>query len=241
MKVAICFMGLSDSRNHNGHKISFNESYTYLKNHLKNHDFDIYFHTWESNDQNHEIQKTNLLSILKPKSYLIQKPMFTNLPSIQFRIKSRWFSQQKVIQLYESYSKENNIEYDYVLISRFDCSFFNFFEFKDVKKNILYLSKWDYPHFFNGDLDYWFLGGPKIINQIKDIYSSLDKNFFKKRIFSNHIILRKYLLEKNIATRYVLKEHDDFKLTSRQYSKRTWYIKIVSYIVFVKEFINDRR
>ena len=103
------------------------------------------------------------------------------------------------------------------------------------------MSKWDYPHYFIGDLDYWLLGDPKAINCIKGIYSSLENDFFEKRIFSNHVILRKYLSKNNINVRNILREHDDFKLTSRQYSKRTWHLKVLDYLVFVKEFINGRR
>ena len=188
-----------------------------------------------------ENQESNLLSILKPKSFLIEEPMFTNLSSEKFRIKSRWYSQQKSIELFESYSAKNKINYDFVLISRFDCCFYSFIDLKKIQKNYLYLSKWNFPHYITGHLDYWFLGDPKVIISIKNIYSFLENDFFKNNIFSNHKILKIYLSKKSVKVKKILKEHNDFKLTSRQYSKRTWYIKIHEIIVFIKELLNGRK
>ena len=241
MKIAVCYSGLSDSLNHNGYLIDPNESYNSLKSHFEKFDIDIFFHTWESNYQNKEIQESNLINLLNPRSYIIQKPLFTDLPDVKFRTKNRWFSQKKTIELFESYSNNNNIKYDLVIVSRFDCSYYNFINLKKIKKDTLYLAKWIFPHNISGYLDYWSFGDPKTISNLKGIYSSLENEFFQKDIYSNHVILKKYLSHNNINVLNVLKEHKDFKLTSREYSKAKWYSRVFNFIIFIKELINDKK
>jgi len=204
MKIAICLHGnlgsiqrssdrnkLYLSKNINNKDNIIQESHKnyypieYGYNHLKkifidNYDCDIFFHCWNNNEED----KKKLLSLYKPKKYIIeeQKNFEINLADynlnekdlfdlkllsnisqkgynnlfnsrlnnnnnvndiikelniLGFRTTSRCYSMKQSLNLLDTYKKENNIEYDWLLICRFD-SFWNFPKHHGDSYNINY-------------------------------------------------------------------------------------------------------
>ena len=114
------------------------------KNLIKNNNVDIFFHTWDS------IYNKKVADLYKPKSFSIEKHLnfkinlkeysleFINfyeeiseqkyynqtpeqyIKNFIFRTKSRWHSQIKSLELMKKYKEENNINYDFIIQSRFD-------------------------------------------------------------------------------------------------------------------------
>ena len=73
-------------------------------------------------------------------------------------IKSRWYSHMKSVELKQKYEIENNITYDFILVSRFDNCFLAPFEFSTYENDCFYSASWEHPHCVTGFLDYWFVG-----------------------------------------------------------------------------------
>ena len=110
---------------------------------LDKYDVDVYLHSW-SVDFEKEI-----LELYKPKGHIIEKQEFFDIPAHvrgdspsqpnrRHNHYSRWRSTQKALNLV----KKSGIEYDYVLLSRYDIAFEKMIDFSSLDKNKIYCSKW---------------------------------------------------------------------------------------------------
>ena len=128
MKIALCLQGLSSGWNDKGNEVNFTKSYDYLKqNILDKNDVDIFIHTWnDDTDKMDEIKKIyNPVSSIFEKQIIFAEPIapkgaLSNETNKVHSIKSRWYSHMKSVELKQKYEIENNITYDFVLVSRFD-------------------------------------------------------------------------------------------------------------------------
>jgi hypothetical protein len=135
----------------------------FKRNLLSLHDVDIFFHTWSS-----EYNK-NISSLYNPKKSLIEKQIIidTNLNDYSldyiehydhvnnlnfknqspkkfyedfvFRTKSRWHSQITSLELLKEYKIKNNIDYNFVVQSRFDLILKNRLALENLNNNIVHL------------------------------------------------------------------------------------------------------
>ena len=134
MKIAVCFFG---------HLRTFKRCAPYIKYNLLNHyDCDLFMHTWS--EYNHKtktwhnnkyikgiVTKEKILSVYKDiKDIIIEKQIVEDMGNITvtsdnkiislFGIKSMYHSMQTSYTLCEQYAKNNNIEYDFILMIRPD-------------------------------------------------------------------------------------------------------------------------
>tara|TARA_Y100000996_G_scaffold187540_1_gene146568 strand:- start:12928 stop:13782 length:855 start_codon:yes stop_codon:yes gene_type:complete len=58
-----------------------------------------------------------------------------------FRGQSRWYSSNRSVQLMKEYSTKNQVNYDFVLVSRIDCLFENHEDLNNLNSNNFYASK----------------------------------------------------------------------------------------------------
>lgn len=183
MRIAFCLYGLSggDSerliayKTNGGNTIdnmvmSYNSYKKYIFEENKEFDFDIYFHTYHHNN----IQK--IVDLYKPKKYIVDeriklsnndlKNLSQKWRQASIASKSRWNSSYKVLKLID-----NNINYDYIMLLRFDITFLNEIHFNSLSLN-------------NGDviLTYctgrWLNGihpGKNMKNKDKFVYEDKDK------------------------------------------------------------------
>lgn len=211
MKIALCLNGLSHGKNDRGIQVSFSEASNMLnKNVLRKNDVDIFIHTWSENEkQNDHIEAT-----YKPTRSTYQKQiMFDDTFSKLHSTKSRWYSHMKSIQLKKEYESENNITYDFVLVSRFDNCFIKQFDFSNYRKGYFYSSTWDYPHNETGFLDYWFFADSKTMDKFSTLYEKLDSYLLKENVqLSNHVLSKHHAETINLKCKYVKKEYEDFCL-----------------------------
>jgi len=160
MKIAFCLYGLSGSPSESPTVPSTSsdemlniaeksyESYNKnIFNNNKEHDFDVYFHTYNHKNIN------KIIEMYKPKKYIVEEKFeydFNNGKPIKFidfmntgatldylphssqtliiAGMSRWHSTYKVLNLID-----DKIEYDYIFLCRFDLTFFNPIIFNDLK------------------------------------------------------------------------------------------------------------
>lgn len=134
MKIAVCFFG---------HLRTFKRCAPYIKKNLLNHyDCDLFMHTWSEYNHNtktwHDnksiagiVTKEKILSVYKDiKDIIIEKQIVEDLGNITitsdnkiislFGIKSMYHSMLTSYNLCEQYAKNNNIEYDFILMIRPD-------------------------------------------------------------------------------------------------------------------------
>ena len=237
-RIAICLYGLSNGFNSNGHKISFLTPIKKLVNQLQYQDieYDFFYHTWLNDKINIDDLKSDLNNIIAPKLYVVENIKEFDKNKELNNLKSRWYSNDKSIKLAIDYSKVNQIEYDFLLVSRFDCYYENLFDFNNIKKRVIYVSNWQYPYNKFGCLDYWILLDFKFADYFSKISESLDSNFLKTNHFSSHNILKS--ISENNTRLYILEEHKDFYLYSRKYKKPRLHfrLKIIFRHLFNKYF-----
>lgn len=122
MRFALCFRGISYLKNfpHDGSvepfDVNFNDTLPFFKENIirplqdNNHHVDIFFSTYYSE----EIYKT--IEILKPKAVKLQEYKFAPVGTNH----SVYNKVLDVLYLVKDYSQENNINYDFIIVSRFD-------------------------------------------------------------------------------------------------------------------------
>tara|TARA_B100000886_G_C20400296_1_gene482245 strand:- start:5 stop:826 length:822 start_codon:yes stop_codon:yes gene_type:complete len=199
-------LGGLNGKNGIGKKIDpRNGHYWFNINILKNQIVDVFFHTWGDFDSNlvslynpkkylfetqsdfsevdYKFYNCNSYDELYKKENKLNKNYVTNIEEVKilkdqiFRSNSKWASTYKVINLKKEYENENNFEYDFVIISRFDIALTEKIDFSKLKKNILYLSKRGKKqaarNFAFNDLI--FLGDSQIIDLFVEIFPQRNK------------------------------------------------------------------
>jgi hypothetical protein len=139
MKVALCLMGIVGSATDKyglGKSVDYRIGHHFIKKHiLDKNDVDVFIHSWSTEF------KEGLVNDYAPKKYLIEDQLdFGEKMLRQQSIKSRWYSTQKSIQLKSEHEKENNFEYDFVIVYRFDCMFNRDVIFSEFDNKYFYTS-----------------------------------------------------------------------------------------------------
>lgn len=149
LKVALCLFGSigfkQKPKNMSEDIIDPNFCFSFFKKNILNlYNVDTFFHTWSTK------YDSDLNEIYKPKDFLIEKQIdfkhdldeysmkyidyYNEVEDLQFkkqspkkyyenfifRTKSRWHSQISSLELLSKYKNNKNIEYDFVIQSRFD-------------------------------------------------------------------------------------------------------------------------
>ena len=133
MRVALCLYGLTGAVDF-GYGIGKSIDprighYHHLKHIIEPNNADVFIHSWSTEF------KDLLVDLYKPKKYIIEPQIIFDENSINKNsIPSRWWSNAVVMDLKKQFEKENNFEYDWVMLYRFDHVFLvdlNFNEFNN--------------------------------------------------------------------------------------------------------------
>ena len=129
MKVALCLSGMvgSSQRWGDGEQLDYRISYDYLKEVIINQcDVDIFIHSWSVE---HEKELCNLY---KPKDFLFEKQVdFKYKNPKSFAIMSQGYTRKSSVRLALNYEITNNINYDFIVLTRFVilyCIMYNAFD-----------------------------------------------------------------------------------------------------------------
>jgi len=216
MKAAVVLMGLSFGKNDKGDDVGFTEASNTLKpNVIDVNNADVFFHTWKHNDSH----INNILDIYSPKMHFAQEQiMFAEDASVKYhQIMSRWFSHKQALKLVQHYENDNNFQYDYVFVTRFDCNYFTPFNFSEYNNNVFYTSNWHEWALETGYLDYWFLSNSINMRKYCDVFDKLTTDYMDECDQSNHWIAKRCAQEYGFDVKHIKEEHKDFKLSLRNY------------------------
>ena len=119
MRIAFCLVGIVGyvEKYGSGKPIDPNVAHEYNKKHIfdVNDNVDVFIHSWSTEF------REEILNLYKPKKHIIEEQIDFNQNDIRLNsIKSRWYSTKEVIKLKNKYEKENDFEYDFVMIYTFD-------------------------------------------------------------------------------------------------------------------------
>lgn len=89
-----------------------------------------------------------------------------------FRTTSRWYSNSKTLEIMDSYSAKNEINYDFVITSRIDCCFKKPFSLESLDPSKFYASRRIGREDENYALyDFWFMSDQKNMKEFSKIYN----------------------------------------------------------------------
>lgn len=223
MNIAICFYGLSSSKNDKGDKVLTTESLNNFKKHIlipnKEKKIDIFLHSWKT----HEMSEKKLLELYKPLKHIYEDKILFDKDKKWNYFYSRWNSTSKVLNLVFQEEKK----YDYIMLCRFDLVFHKNIIF-NFDNSYFYCSHWvDASKEAQeiGLLDYWFISNNnnmKIFSTIFDELNNYRKVEPENYIKSNHTICKHHLVKKNLSDKikYVMVEIVDFNL--ERFLNKNW-------------------
>lgn len=129
-KIALCLSGkignvVGKSGYHNSDMRILQKSFEHYDRHiLQKNNVDVFVHCWD------EQFKEEVDKLYKPKLSKYEKQIYFDIPSYvkgksvrKNNHYSRWYSNFQAINLKKQYEKENNMTYDFVMLTRFDLAF----------------------------------------------------------------------------------------------------------------------
>jgi hypothetical protein len=207
LKVAICLSGLvgSTSKGGKGTTIDFKLAKKYFDKNLINEKIDVSFflHCWKNNFHK------EILNLYKPKKYSFENPIpkKDDLNFKEYGIVSNNYSKLRVNELKRKFESENNIIFDYVILTRFDILILEKLDYGSLSRNKFYVvgpkihhhknckcsfcNEKDPNHSLN---DLFFLSSSKSMDIFSETYLYLKEYGLK----SNHIITKKHLSKTNL-------------------------------------------
>ena len=171
MKSALCLIGLS--------KGYLDKTPQTIKENILNvNNVDVFIHTW--NDDENDIK--TIKELFNPKESVFEKQIiFSDDNPFLHKMKSRWYSHKKVLDLKKEYEEKYNFKYDFVMVARFDLLFFTPFIFSEYDPNFFYLTNEadpNDPHHSSNQMGWneaWFLSNSKTMDEYSKLYDHMDE------------------------------------------------------------------
>lgn len=211
MRIAILMHGLAGSSNKYGTGDEFDVDISH-KHYAKNIvdanpgcEIDVFMHSWSTQHQE------SLLELYSPKSHIFEEqihfdheyivgnpngPMnagstengtFFGMENIRFHsLFSRWYSAMIANNLKNEYAKNNNVEYDLVMLTRYDLAYREKFVFSSFKKNKLTVIP---PLSNHGIHDLFFISNCDVIDKICTMFDFVTsiKHFANWNVHSHYL------------------------------------------------------
>ena len=203
---------------------------TFNKHIFRHNDTDIFIHSWSKE------YEQDILNVYKPKAHIIQPQIkFKTISkgtrgNNEFRLQSRWYSNQEVIRLKAQYEKANKMRYDCVMLCRFDVLMFSDFILDQYDQRFFWASNWnpypdgdkrpEKPPKYNrspiyagggGLFDLWFFSNSSMMDYFSKAYM-LRKNY---RTSNTHCLAWRHVkakFPKSIRyTKYLVHDYDLYR------------------------------
>lgn len=212
-KVAVCYYGIASNigniENSNAPSLPVNYKTTY-KNHMSNiieeNNADVFIHTWSSH------MHDDLIKDFNPK-YCIAEPQIdfteeankiSNNPSMfghfqRHHVLSRWYSTKKSIELKKKYEEETGVNYDYVILTRFDCIYNGDWNVSNLDSDKFYIAGGWSQNYNEEFPDLWFISNSENMDKLSMAYDNTSNVFFNNSFDSHesywgsHLLSRRYL------------------------------------------------
>lgn len=179
MKIALCLHGLIGStKGKNGDLLGGSEevlkhSFRHNSNFILADNVDVFIHSWST-----ELEE-DILSKYSPKSSIIEPQIQFEVPAYikannkrAFAHLSRWYSYRESVRLKAEYELATGVEYDYVLVQRFDLCWNTRIDFSSLDNTKFYVG--------HGGLDNkrewsdrWFISNSKDADKFATMYDML--------------------------------------------------------------------
>ena len=191
MKIAICFHGLHPDELWKDKNKKQDTCYnSWCKNVLNLNDCDIFMHSFS--------KKHEELLKYKPKKYIFDDTEYFDTNIVDKEKKEYYYKKynkkknipinlylsygvKKSIELMHDYSIENNIDYDFILLSRVDVCWLNPLIFNELNKEKLYSAIWGKNNYYSVNYDefltYWFIVNKEMSLNFSKIYEYIYKYF----------------------------------------------------------------
>jgi|2_EtaG_2_1085320.scaffolds.fasta_scaffold00416_14 hypothetical protein len=230
IKIALCLQGLSQGANDKGDLVPYEEGCPTIKEKILDiNDVDVFMHSWGTNEKHIESLKDlyspiysifeNQISFPPPENISLPPPQSENEYNPQRKyhyVSSRWYSHQQSLNLKRRYEDENKFKYDFVMVSRFDCTYFTPFNFESYDPQYFYASD-DHGEPDKGFNDVWFFSNSEAMDKFSTVYDNLDFYMKETQGQSSHEISRAHVVAIGLEDkiRYVKKLPVDYQLSRR--------------------------
>ena len=249
-KIAICFYGYVGvpfnksmnyesgkkilNKNNRIDKIMMELSYAHIKNDIidKNPDFefDIFIHSW-----NYKIKK-EINETFNPKSSIIENLITehdVNIIKDEFNQNlSRMLGTVKVLDLLKDYKDKNNIEYQQVILTRFDIALTEQFKIENYINNNMKIVDGFHKGNWNKEPEIY---NDKKLEEINKKYSNtnIEVNFLKKeiRIIENIFMSSFNNIYKLVQYYYKIKEMIKFNNNTINWNPHIYYSNMLLDII----------
>lgn len=167
----------------------------YKKMVFNSHKVDVFIHTWSTKFEKSLKRMYPVMGgIFQPQIKFDVHKYPADSRKDRFVELSRWYSTKKVIELQHKYSIDNNIQYDFIMLSRFDMLWSTPVAFEELEKDKLYIPNWndwgyridDIPRKSNHSnpfgkkmslyQDMWIIGNQEHMQHISTLYDRVDKH-----------------------------------------------------------------
>jgi hypothetical protein len=172
-----------------------------------------YMHSWSNNLQEKIIKLYNPIkySFEEQINFQTESRVLGRTPKKYLATKSRFYSLMKALELLE----EDYSKFEYVLISRFDLIFKEYFKPKDLINKGIYISKWideDRESLINLKIqDYWFIINAELVPLFKSLVQEHLEELLRVCMTTHgpsaHFILSKLINKCRAPKDYLLKYH----------------------------------
>ena len=214
-KIAIVMHGQAGTSNKygTGTELDVELSHKHFKKHIldKNPNVDVFMHSWSTD------KREKLINLYSPKieyfepqiifdfEYIVGDPnspggeinrwrdgKFKGLDNLRFHgLFSRWYSAKMSNELRLIYQSQNNIIYDYVMLTRYDLAYVEDFDFSNFDTEKFYAIP---PISHHGIQDLWFIGSNENMNMFCQMYDWIKKiEHFPHKFTHSHWLTLKYL------------------------------------------------
>ena len=167
MKIALCLSGVvgSNQRWGKGYDLDYSIGYQHLKNAVIDNNVDVFIHSWS---QEHE---EGLCKLYNPVNSIFEKQVdfkFTNPKS--FAIMSQGYTRKTAVRLALNHAIENDFEYDFIIVTRFDLAWFKQINFNELDTSKIYAAG---PEASGKINDFFFIANSKNMEILTDSYDVL--------------------------------------------------------------------
>ena len=212
MKIALCLHGLVGTNYKYGtgfKKIPYQIGHEHFKRHLfdVNEHVDTFIHTWSTDFEKELKEAYSPVSIIAE-----EQPEFRRKENLKKAVKAsmkgdhsvqqkidrkqaihcRWYSARKVLELV----KQSEVDYDFILLTRFDVAFLVDFNFSEFDADKFYIQGPPGPKQNGLSIlnDLWFFAKPEYMNKFCDLFDCLEKEEYIPHVDSNHELFRKHMI-----------------------------------------------
>lgn len=191
---------------------------------------DVFIHSWNVD------LKSDMNKLFNPKNIITEEQRKFNIPEWipgepqrKQNHYSKWYSNQKSVELMSQYERDNKINYDLAIIGRFDIAWRKGIDLDSLNGKTFYIGGW-MRNPANKIKDFWFISSPKNIRKFSTIFNYIEEYsspkinaVSKSNGISNHKLVAHHLEVLGLKKEQLLKCEDDTDWEKSDYPLVRYY------------------